>query len=381
MTQREKEIYQMIVENPMISQKELAEKMGIMRSSVAVHISNLIAEGVLKGRGYIIAEQNRPLVIGASNVDFFCNINRSGNTAATENCRYLDAQFEISYGGIAKNVAEGLVRLGSAPMFITAVGHGLLGQEIVRDCQEANISTSDIMLFGEPTAAYLEVWDPLGEKSMIALANSDIYNSLSPENLINKRYAFNHASLVLMEDTLPIETLQFLSSTYAKNQPMLLCTYPERTEKYQSFIEQFCFVIMSDEIAFSLLKQQWHPSISDGDVIRACKELHRIGLTGILIVFGGSGMCYVKNNHGFLAHFNVDYCEGDSSYIHCRDTIASSVIKSFEDNLCASELLHNAAAARYLVSQTKQFVCKSLCPSLITSTREKGRLTIAEFEL
>ena len=40
MTQREQQILDWIRENPRISQQELAEKAGITRSSVAVHISN-----------------------------------------------------------------------------------------------------------------------------------------------------------------------------------------------------------------------------------------------------------------------------------------------------------------------------------------------------
>ncbi len=41
MTNREREIYQLLRENPMISQKEIADLLGIQRSSVAVHILNL----------------------------------------------------------------------------------------------------------------------------------------------------------------------------------------------------------------------------------------------------------------------------------------------------------------------------------------------------
>ena len=51
MTQRERQILQLIESNPMISQQELAEELGITRSSVAVHISNLMSKGHIAGRG------------------------------------------------------------------------------------------------------------------------------------------------------------------------------------------------------------------------------------------------------------------------------------------------------------------------------------------
>mgnify|MGYP000237759025 CR=1 FL=1 len=46
MTQRERQILNWIEENPLISQQELAEKAGITRSSVAVHISNLMKKAI-----------------------------------------------------------------------------------------------------------------------------------------------------------------------------------------------------------------------------------------------------------------------------------------------------------------------------------------------
>ena len=54
MTNREQEILELIRKNPMISQKELADSLGITRSSVAVHISNLLKKGYVVGKGYIV---------------------------------------------------------------------------------------------------------------------------------------------------------------------------------------------------------------------------------------------------------------------------------------------------------------------------------------
>ena len=57
MTRREQQILRWIEENPMISQQELAERAGITRSSVAVHIANLMKKGLIAGRGYILAAE------------------------------------------------------------------------------------------------------------------------------------------------------------------------------------------------------------------------------------------------------------------------------------------------------------------------------------
>ena len=65
MTQREAQILQWIRENPMISQQELADRAGITRSSVAVHISNLMKKGYIGGKGYIVRDQAYAVVVAA----------------------------------------------------------------------------------------------------------------------------------------------------------------------------------------------------------------------------------------------------------------------------------------------------------------------------
>ena len=69
MTQRERQILRWIEENPMISQQELAEKAGITRSSVAVHISNLMKKGFIAGKGYVLRSGTYVVVVGGVNMD------------------------------------------------------------------------------------------------------------------------------------------------------------------------------------------------------------------------------------------------------------------------------------------------------------------------
>lgn len=55
MTNRERQILQLLKANALIQQQEIAEVLGISRSAVAGHIINLINKGYIKGRGYILS--------------------------------------------------------------------------------------------------------------------------------------------------------------------------------------------------------------------------------------------------------------------------------------------------------------------------------------
>lgn len=68
-TKREQEILALIKQDSLITQAQLAEKTGTTRSNIGSHISNLIKEGLIVGRGYVFPAENEVTVIGAVNLD------------------------------------------------------------------------------------------------------------------------------------------------------------------------------------------------------------------------------------------------------------------------------------------------------------------------
>ena len=101
MTQREQQILRLIEENPMISQQELAQKLGITRSSVAVHISNLIQKGCIAGRGYVLNSGSYAVVVGGANVDI------GGRSAAPlVPADSNPGTITLSLGGVGRNIAQ-----------------------------------------------------------------------------------------------------------------------------------------------------------------------------------------------------------------------------------------------------------------------------------
>ena len=71
MTNKEREVLEIIESNPTIEQSEIARLLNISRSTVAVHISSLQKQGYLLGKGYIVNKQDYIVGIGACNVDIY----------------------------------------------------------------------------------------------------------------------------------------------------------------------------------------------------------------------------------------------------------------------------------------------------------------------
>ena len=116
MTQRERQILKWIEENPLISQQELADKAGIARSSVAVHISNLMKQGHIAGKGYIVRTAPYVVVVGGVNMDIGgwpseVPVDRDSNPGAVR----------MSLGGVGRNIAHNLCLLGQRTTMVTVM--------------------------------------------------------------------------------------------------------------------------------------------------------------------------------------------------------------------------------------------------------------------
>ena len=166
MTQRERQILQWIEENPMISQQELADRAGITRSSVAVHISNLMKKGYISGKGYIIHTAPYVTVVGGVNMDI------GGHPAAPLVMQDSNpGTVGMSLGGVGRNIAHNLSLLGVDTRLLTVFGDDLYAQKIAASCGELGIDISQSPVIpGGRTSTYLFITDEQGDMTLAWLA-------------------------------------------------------------------------------------------------------------------------------------------------------------------------------------------------------------------
>ena len=174
MTKREQELLEIIKENPYISQNELADLLNIKRSSVAVHISNLIKKGYLVGRAYVINSNlsKEVCVIGGCNIDFiaksFEKINMKDSNPGT---------LEYSFGGVAKNIAENLLKMGIDNKFISVFGDDVYSREIKDYLKKIGLDFSNSkFLTNRGMSNYISILDE----------NNDLFTAISSMEVLDE---------------------------------------------------------------------------------------------------------------------------------------------------------------------------------------------------
>ncbi|HZK43613.1 MAG TPA: winged helix-turn-helix transcriptional regulator [Syntrophomonadaceae bacterium] len=133
LTPREREISDLIKKNPLISQDELAQICGITRSSIAVHISNLMKKGVIRGKGYVFNEETAITILGECFLEI--NIEDKGET---------NSVVEIEYRGLPIELSSVLCNYGTKPKVLTFIGNDDVGEIFLNDLQNLEIDTSNI---------------------------------------------------------------------------------------------------------------------------------------------------------------------------------------------------------------------------------------------
>ena len=132
LTFREKEILDLLKKEPLISQEEIAQRFKITRSSVAVHISNLMKKGVILGKGYVLNEVVSVVVLG--NCFLVVDVEDEGEISS----------IDINWGGFAFTASQSLADFGSSVKIVSLIGHDEQGELILKQLSQKKIDISNM---------------------------------------------------------------------------------------------------------------------------------------------------------------------------------------------------------------------------------------------
>ena len=143
----------------MISQQELANRAGITRSSVAVHISNLMKKGCIAGKGYIVTRSPYVTVVGGMNMDIGGRpykklVAKDSNPGAVR----------MSPGGVGRNIAHNMSLLGLDVRLLTAFGDDVYAQKLAAVCGELGLDISQSPVI--PARFAISCWEIMGSASI-----------------------------------------------------------------------------------------------------------------------------------------------------------------------------------------------------------------------
>jgi pseudouridine kinase len=114
------------------------------------------------------------------------------------------------FGGVARNVAENLARLGRAVTMVSLVGDDDAGRAVTRHLQSLGVDTAPVGVARRPTGSYTAILDPAGEL-VLGLADMDLYEDLTPPVLEAALPRLQECGAWFVDANLPAVTLGWLA--------------------------------------------------------------------------------------------------------------------------------------------------------------------------
>lgn len=150
------------------------------------------------------------LVIGSAGVDIIGRLDRQ-SLSGTSNPGHI----RTSFGGVARNVAENLARLGQPVNFISVVGQDTIGDDLLQQLESAGVNVSAVLRTNKhSTGTYLGVVNSKGELQF-GINDLRATSLLSPEYIRKHIDLFRNASMLFFDANLgraAIKTIMSLAN-------------------------------------------------------------------------------------------------------------------------------------------------------------------------
>ncbi|XP_039664409.1 pseudouridine-metabolizing bifunctional protein C1861.05 isoform X1 [Perca fluviatilis] len=151
------------------------------------------------------------VVIGGINVDFIAK----GKTKTLHFGQTNPGSVCQSFGGVGRNIADSLSRLGISLLFISATGADSHSEAVLNYCKHMNTS-GVARLEEQSTATYCAVITESGELSL-GLGDMDIHQQITEQYVSQFEKQLSSATLVCLDGNIPISTIDYVCSIAKKH--------------------------------------------------------------------------------------------------------------------------------------------------------------------
>jgi pseudouridine kinase len=120
---------------------------------------------------------------------------------------------KTSLGGVGRNIAENLARLGIETKFLSVVGDDAHGRRVLDHAKAIGLDMDNALVVDEATSTYLSVLDETREMH-VGIAYMDILDKLDIAYIQEHEHIIQNAAFCVVDTNLP-EILEYLVTSYA----------------------------------------------------------------------------------------------------------------------------------------------------------------------
>ncbi len=349
LTVNEENVLEAIKRDPYMTQKEIGEALGLPRSTVASVISSLANKNEIIGRAYVVNDQKlNVFCVGGMNVDRKFHL-QGDFVAETSN----PANSEIFVGGVARNVAENIGRLGFKPQLLSVAGEDQ-DFEFIKDQSEPYVSFQHVQKFPDhATGSYTAVLDSGGEMIM-ALADMDVYDQMNKKWIRSYETILSTAQLIIIDLNTPYKTVEYLLH-FARQEKIDVIIVPVSSPKMSHLPKEldgveWIITNLDESEAFFNIKV-----ISEEDIEHLTKLWLETGVEQVIITRGSKPSVYA-NQDGIYRTFQPPLVSEVVDVTGAGDAYTAGIVYGHLNDYSFDQTIELAMTNSYHTIQTDETV-------------------------
>lgn len=295
----------------------------------------------------------RALIIGGANFDITAGIKGKVVPADSNPARIYG-----SCGGVGRNVAENLARMGADTAFLTAWGDDSFSNELAASCRAVGLDISNcISMQGASAAVYVDILDSKGE---LQLAASDlmVLEELPPEEFERRRDYISKFSHVFLDANLLPHQLE-AAAACAEGRIFADAVSVSKAPRLESVLPYLC-ALKVNRTELEILTGM--NTGCEADVKAAAEKLLGRGVKRVYVTLGAEGSCCMSEN-GF---FSCSARKPDvRSVTGAGDAFAAAIVLSDMIGLNAEESLQLGNAAAEIALESPYAVSREMSGKLL----------------
>lgn len=235
-------------------------------------------------QGYNGKNEDFVTVIGGVNIDIigFPNSKLVPNDSNP-------GRVKITLGGVGRNIAENLVKLGVPTKLISAIGADEYGKMVLEESRKIGLDIQDTFIFKEhPTSIYMAVLDEEGDMN-VAINHMENFDKITIEHIKEKNHIIEKSKACVIDTNIPKDVIEYIL-TNNKNTVFFLDTVStKKIMKVKDLIGYF-HTIKPNKIEAETLSGI---KINNEQDLEVCSEYFlNLGVKRVFISLGDKGLYY-----------------------------------------------------------------------------------------
>jgi len=292
------------------------------------------------------------LIIGAASVD---TVGRASQPIQTGTS--TPGAIRVGAGGVGRNIAENLARLGESVVLLSAVGADRSGRRLLSEAGECGIDVSHVVMdSAHRTPAYLAVLDESG--NLVLSVDDMIINQelITPEHIYRRRRLFRDARMVVLDANLSPASLATVFRL-AEKYGVPVCADPTTGILAPRLAPHLAHLLLITPNAAEAEALSGVQVVDRETGLRAAKRLVALGVRIAIVTLGATGLVYATSRES--GHVPALECE-IVDLTGAGDALSAGVVFGLLNDLPVDEAVLLGTAAAALTLQCRESVSPQL---------------------